>query len=74
MVYMLGADWQADITHLVLDQLKVGPHILTYTHTYTKSSLKELFNILGNTVFIIYIICFPRVRSEDQSQYLMSVH
>uniref|UniRef100_A0A3B5A8G5 Transmembrane protein 132C-like n=1 Tax=Stegastes partitus TaxID=144197 RepID=A0A3B5A8G5_9TELE len=23
MVYMLGADWQADITHLVLDQLKV---------------------------------------------------
>lgn len=24
MVYMLGADWQADITHLVLDQLKVG--------------------------------------------------
>ncbi|RVE67893.1 hypothetical protein OJAV_G00086370 [Oryzias javanicus] len=28
MVYMLGADWQADITHLVLDQLKVEkPHI-----------------------------------------------
>ena len=24
MVYMLGTDWQADITHLVLDQLKVG--------------------------------------------------
>ncbi|KAM8760445.1 transmembrane protein 132C [Acanthopagrus schlegelii] len=23
MVYMLGADWQADITHLVLEQLKV---------------------------------------------------
>lgn len=23
MVFMLGADWQADITHLVLDQLKV---------------------------------------------------
>ncbi|XP_068168017.1 transmembrane protein 132B isoform X2 [Antennarius striatus] len=23
MVYMLGTDWQADITHLVLDQLKV---------------------------------------------------
>lgn len=23
MVYMLGADWQADITHLVMDQLKV---------------------------------------------------
>ncbi|XP_051279410.1 transmembrane protein 132D [Dicentrarchus labrax] len=23
MVYMLGSDWQADITHLVLDQLKV---------------------------------------------------
>uniref|UniRef100_A0A3Q3CPK9 Transmembrane protein 132C-like n=1 Tax=Haplochromis burtoni TaxID=8153 RepID=A0A3Q3CPK9_HAPBU len=23
MVYMLGADWQVDITHLVLDQLKV---------------------------------------------------
>lgn len=23
MVYMLGPDWQADITHLVLDQLKV---------------------------------------------------
>uniref|UniRef100_A0A3Q1GZ04 Transmembrane protein 132C n=1 Tax=Anabas testudineus TaxID=64144 RepID=A0A3Q1GZ04_ANATE len=28
MVYMLGADWQADITHLVLDQIKVAdPHI-----------------------------------------------
>uniref|UniRef100_A0A672HV66 Uncharacterized protein n=1 Tax=Salarias fasciatus TaxID=181472 RepID=A0A672HV66_SALFA len=26
MVYMLGADWQADITHLVLDQLKVEDH------------------------------------------------
>lgn len=24
MVYMLGPDWQADITHLVLDQLKVN--------------------------------------------------
>lgn len=24
MVFMLGADWQADITHLVLDQLKVS--------------------------------------------------
>lgn len=24
MVSMLGADWQADITHLVLDQLKVS--------------------------------------------------
>lgn len=35
MVYMLGADWQADITHLVLDQLKVGPHILTYTHIHS---------------------------------------
>lgn len=34
MVYMLGADWQADITHLVLDQLKVGStEILTYIHT-----------------------------------------
>lgn len=30
MVYMLGTDWQADITHLVLDQLKVNimtPHL-----------------------------------------------
>uniref|UniRef100_A0A8C2WB77 Transmembrane protein 132C n=1 Tax=Cyclopterus lumpus TaxID=8103 RepID=A0A8C2WB77_CYCLU len=29
MVYMLGADWQADITHLVLDQLKVGCRVTT---------------------------------------------
>lgn len=27
MVYMLGADWQADITHLVMDQLKVYTQI-----------------------------------------------
>lgn len=33
MVFMLGADWQADITHLVLDQLKVwSTEILTYIH------------------------------------------
>lgn len=31
MVYMLGADWQVDITHLVLDQLKVGIHKCSQT-------------------------------------------
>lgn len=30
MVYMLGPDWQADITHLVLDQLKVDEDSMVY--------------------------------------------
>lgn len=52
MVYMLGADWQADITHLVLDQLKVDIKVLisVHNHTYTNSSWKEYFNLLKNIV------------------------
>lgn len=52
MVYMLGADWQADITHLVLDQLKVDikVQISVHNHTYTNSSWKEYFNLLENIV------------------------
>lgn len=52
MVYMLGADWQADITHLVLDQLKVGIH--KYSHIYTnvaKCSSREQFAILYSFIF-----------------------
>lgn len=42
MVFMLGADWQADITHLVLDQLKVrkeGVMFVSVTKTESKIQL-----------------------------------
>lgn len=44
MVFMLGADWQADITHLVLDQLKVRDEsvigfFLSFKSTKTESKI-----------------------------------
>lgn len=38
MVYMLGPDWQADITHLVLDQLKVNGDSLAASLSTLSSS------------------------------------
>uniref|UniRef100_A0A8C9YKH7 Transmembrane protein 132C n=1 Tax=Sander lucioperca TaxID=283035 RepID=A0A8C9YKH7_SANLU len=40
MVYMLGADWQADITHLVVDQLKQKLQIL-------------IVNVLFTTIYVL---------------------
>lgn len=36
MVHMLGPDWQADITHLVLDQLKVKEFSPALTHSQSQ--------------------------------------
>lgn len=46
MVYMLGTDWQADITHLVLDQLKV--HMICLC-TLTVHFIRYIWLVLGWT-------------------------
>lgn len=64
MVYMLGPDWQADITHLVLDQLKVREDSLaaltgnsslgaeTHTHIYNEANLRKLIDKQCNFISI----------------------
>uniref|UniRef100_A0A3Q2U6M1 Transmembrane protein 132C-like n=1 Tax=Fundulus heteroclitus TaxID=8078 RepID=A0A3Q2U6M1_FUNHE len=55
MVYMLGTDWQADITPLVLDQLKVCIYVFTFLYIFIVNfylfyHLLQVFSPLSDTI------------------------